>query len=108
MREAQDDEAASWPIFQATDQCRHSLQRCQAIPSLMQDDWAENRLMDFSLWASGVGASGRSAASLDQRLVSQPAVGAVVLGLLSSLTKLIELCVELGKVMLEINYMSHS
>jgi hypothetical protein len=62
----------------------------------MHHGWAENRLMDFNLWASGVGASAMPPAGLDQRLESQPDVRAVMLGLLSTLTTFVDLCVQLG------------
>ncbi|KAH0563114.1 hypothetical protein GP486_002320 [Trichoglossum hirsutum] len=86
----------NWAIFSATGLSRHSFKRCLSIPSLMWDGWAENRLMDFNLWASGVGASAKPPAGLDQRLESRSDVRAVVLGLLSTLTTLIDLCAQLG------------
>ncbi|RSL41921.1 hypothetical protein CEP54_015665 [Fusarium duplospermum] len=42
-------------IYNATNACRVSLRGCQTIKPLMVDGWAENRLADFDLWASGVG-----------------------------------------------------
>lgn len=83
-------------IYGATEALRNGLQRCLSVHSLMQDDWAENRLMDFNLWASGVGVTAVPPATLDQRLDSQPDIRAVVLGLLATLTTMINLCLKLG------------
>lgn len=65
----------------------------------MHGEWAENLLLDFNLWAAGVGASSASTSNLDQRLANQPAARAVVLGLLSALGAFIEDCVEIGMPM---------
>ncbi|KAF2873108.1 hypothetical protein BDV95DRAFT_372161 [Massariosphaeria phaeospora] len=88
--------AHTWTISSATSASRRALERCLDVKDLMQDEWAENRLMDFNLWASGVGASAKPLASLDQRLESQPDVRAVVLGLLSTLVTFVDLCVDIG------------
>ena len=85
-----------WAIFSATALARRGLEECLSIPFLMHNEWAENRLMDFNLWASGVGASAKPPTGLDQRLNSQPDVRAVILGLLSTLTTFIDMCVQLG------------
>ncbi|KAL7936122.1 hypothetical protein V8C35DRAFT_250369 [Trichoderma chlorosporum] len=79
----------------ATDAIRSALEKCSSIDTLMQNEWAENRRLDFNLWAAGLGASSASASSLDQRLANQPAARSVVLGLLSSLEMLIHNCIEI-------------
>lgn len=83
-------------IFEATEAARTILENCSSIEALMYDEWAENRLLDFNLWAAGVGASSTSASSLDERLFSQPAVRTVILGLLSTLEAFVQSCIELG------------
>ncbi|RSM07427.1 hypothetical protein CEP52_005210 [Fusarium oligoseptatum] len=52
-------------IYNATNSCRVSLQGCQSIKPLMVDGWAENRLADFDLWASGVALPGSGKESLE-------------------------------------------
>lgn len=86
-----------WAIFDATALARRGLESCLSIASLTHNEWAENRLMDFNLWASGVGASAKPPANLDQRLESQPDVRAVILGLLSTLAAFVDVCLKLGK-----------
>jgi hypothetical protein len=83
-------------ISEATNATRHTLEECTSIKTLMVNEWAENRLMDFNLWAAGVGASLTSRACLDERLISQPAVRTVVLGLLSALKAFAQDCIELS------------
>ncbi|KAL6895732.1 hypothetical protein HDV57DRAFT_480287 [Trichoderma longibrachiatum] len=83
-------------ISKATQAIRSALKQCTSIEALMHGEWAENLLLDFNLWAAGVGASSASTSNLDQRLANQPAARAVVLGLLSALGAFIEDCVEIG------------
>ena len=63
----------------------------------MQNEWAENRLADFNLWASGVGASVQGKASLDARLATRPDARDAVANLLDVLTGAIGECKELGE-----------
>jgi hypothetical protein len=86
----------SYSIYFATASCRDAFEECLSNPTLMHDRWAENRLLDFKLWASGVGALAEPSAGLDYRLGTQPDVRAVVLGLLSTLQAVVHLCVHLG------------
>ncbi|KAJ4169096.1 hypothetical protein NW754_011028 [Fusarium falciforme] len=83
-------------IFEATQATRRTLERCKSVEVQMVQDWAENRMLDFNLWAAGIGASSTSQSSLDKRLASQPAVRSVVLGLLSALKTLAQDCLDLG------------
>lgn len=92
-----DDHDDASAIFLATGSCRKVLEDCTNIESLMKDDWAENRLMDFDLWAAGAGALAEPAVRLDQRLASQPHVRIVVLSLLSTIEAYAEVCRNLGK-----------
>lgn len=83
-------------ICEATNATRHTLTECTSIKPLMVNEWAENRLMDFNLWDAGVGASLKSHACLDERLITQPAVQTVVLGLLSALKAFAQDCIGSG------------
>lgn len=85
-------------IANATNASRRALERCVSIGSSMVNEWAENRLMDFNFWDSGVGASSTSRVCLDERLASQPAVRTVVVSLLSTLTIFVHDCIELGMI----------
>ncbi|KAI1123790.1 hypothetical protein F5Y10DRAFT_269718 [Nemania abortiva] len=89
-------EPVSPNIYHATNACRLSLQSCQSIKSLMGDGWAENRLTDFNIWASRLGASDLTQESLDCRLHYQPNVSVVLVGVLVALDCQVELCKDLG------------
>lgn len=84
-------------IYNATQICRKSLSDCIQSDELMQNEWAENRLADFNLWASGLGASVQGRASLDARLASRPDAQDAVANLLQVLTDAVEHCKALGK-----------
>ncbi|QYS99348.1 Peptidase_S8 domain-containing protein [Trichoderma simmonsii] len=54
-------------ISELADECRQSLQACIQVETLMEDEWAENSLANFRLWAAGLGIfAGKD--SLDERL----------------------------------------
>ncbi|KLO86267.1 related to ankyrin 3 [Fusarium fujikuroi] len=79
-------------IHTATVACISSLEACLSVKPLMKGGWAENRLADMNLWASGVGALARPKASLDRRLEFQPKARLVLSELLLTLKTLIEVC----------------
>jgi hypothetical protein len=83
-------------IYRATVSCGESFEQCRLVPALIHDGWAENRLLDFNLWASGVGAFAVPPAGLDYRLQDQPDVRAVVVGLLVTLRVLVQGCGQYG------------
>jgi hypothetical protein len=64
-----------------------------ATPRLMHQEWAENRLADFNLWASSAGTYATGKASLDYRLREN-----VDVNLLSMLRILVQKCISQGKV----------
>ena len=63
------------------------------IPS----EWADNRIADFNLWASSIGALAAKRASLDARLETQPDLLTFVINLVKLLDLLIQDCIELGR-----------
>ncbi|KAI5460418.1 hypothetical protein BGZ63DRAFT_404887 [Mariannaea sp. PMI_226] len=79
-------------ISQATISCISSFETCLSTKALMKQGWAESRLADINLWASGVGALARPDASLDRRLQFQPKVEVVLTGLLVTLEGLVDHC----------------
>nr|RBQ96747.1 hypothetical protein FVER53263_13503 [Fusarium verticillioides] len=79
-------------IHTATLACICSLEACLSVKPLMKEGWAENRLADMNLWASGVGALARPKASLDRRLEFQPKARLVLSNLLLTLERFIEVC----------------
>ncbi|KAF3222638.1 hypothetical protein TWF106_005444 [Orbilia oligospora] len=87
----------SQPIRAATTECRKSLSTCLAIPRLKEGGWAENRLIDFNLWAAGAGVSAKGKLSLDQRLSTKPDVQSTLVNLLKLLQMFIEDCRDLAK-----------
>lgn len=84
-------------IFIATAACRLEFENCLSIAELMLDEWAENRLADFNLWAASVGASAKNQASLDQRLILKPHIRDVVANLLRMLGTFIGQCRDHSK-----------
>lgn len=98
MQKPEHDDWPVLPISHATIKLRRSLRNCLSIPALSNpnEDWAENRLMDFNLWVSGVGALAGQSASLDRRLADQPDAQTVIVGLLTVAFNLVEQCARLG------------
>lgn len=84
-------------IYDITERCRDAFGDCTFAPQLMQEQWAENRLADFNLWAAGVGASTHGPACLDSRLSSDELARDIVLSLLFSLNAHLDECIRLGK-----------
>jgi len=87
-------ENLSRDIFSETQKCMHLLQQCLNINILMEREWAENKLADFTLWASGIGAFIRekNKISLDSRLRERPALRDIFLRLLQMLLEFIQQC----------------
>ena len=89
---------AQLSIADAAAECRQTLIACQSLKQLMQNEWAENRLADFNLWASSTGALARPRASLDARLALSPDTRDVVAKLLRMLNIMVGQCLTLGKI----------
>lgn len=85
-------------IFYASDACRQSFDDCLTIKSLKHNEWAENRLAEFNLWATGIGVSEKQRASLDERLIFEIEVRDVITNLLITLKAFIEECKKLGRL----------
>lgn len=79
-------------IHDATMGCISNLEACLSVKALMKESWAESRLADMNLWASGVGALARPEASLDRRLQFQPNARFVLTNNLLTLQAFIESC----------------
>ncbi|KAH0532212.1 hypothetical protein TsFJ059_000935 [Trichoderma semiorbis] len=79
-------------IHHATMGCISDFESCLSIKPLMKEGWAENRLADLNLWASGVGALASPGASLDRRLQFQPKPRLVLINLLLTLRDFISSC----------------
>ena len=86
------------PIHHAATESRLFLESCLRISLLKEDEWAEDRLIDFNLWASGVGVFAKPPASLDDRLKHNEDVQSVVLSLLSTFNIFLKLCVDHGMI----------
>jgi len=85
-------------IADATVSCRQRLELCLSIKRFKAQGWAENRLADFNVWDSGLGASSTRRASLEDRLTLKPHVRMAVLNLLLIYRNCIDVCIELGNV----------
>lgn len=79
-------------IHHATMGCISDFESCLSIKPLMKEGWAESRLADLNLWASGVGALASPDASLDRRLRFQPKPRLVLINLLLTLREFISSC----------------
>jgi hypothetical protein len=79
-------------IHDATMGSISSFEACLSVESLMKEGWAESRLADMRLWASGVGALAMPEASLDRRLQFQPKPRLVLTSLLLTLQELVNNC----------------
>lgn len=79
-------------IHHATMGCISAFTACLVIKPLMKEGWAESRLADLNLWASGVGALARPDMSLDRRLQFQPKPRMVLVNLLLTLQEFISSC----------------
>ncbi|KIW62544.1 hypothetical protein, variant [Phialophora macrospora] len=93
-----DGRAAAFTISSATQRCHHLFTRCLDVPLLMEREWAENRLADFNLWASGIGAAAAETdkISLDARLSGKPTLLTVLTRLLYMLIDFLEECLALA------------
>ncbi|KAF9890246.1 hypothetical protein FE257_006158 [Aspergillus nanangensis] len=80
-------------IFDATARCRRAFQEATHIPRLMQQEWAEDRMAEFNLWAAGVGASVTGKASLDDRLCANQETQTIITNLLLMLEILLHQCI---------------
>ncbi|KAK6523822.1 hypothetical protein TWF281_001790 [Arthrobotrys megalospora] len=87
----------SQPIHAAATACRKSLSRCLSIPRLKENGWADNRLVDFNLWAAGAGVFAKGKLSLDQRLSTKPEVQNTLVNLLDLLQMFVENCHDQAK-----------
>lgn len=85
-------------ISQVAHQCRALLQACLQVSSLKEDEWAENRLAEFSLWAANSGVFAGDKASLDSRLALQQDIKSIILGLLTVLAESLIQCQYYGEV----------
>ncbi|KIY03000.1 uncharacterized protein Z520_01466 [Fonsecaea multimorphosa CBS 102226] len=77
-----------------TQRCERLLEKCLDISLLMAREWAENKLADFRLWASGIGAGTADTGkmSLGARLSQKPNLLNIFAGLLRMLQHFIEEC----------------
>lgn len=80
-------------ILDATMLCRQIFKSATQYPRVMDQEWAENRLADFKLWAKGAGALAPGKASLDHRLASSAETHSIILNLLVMLSMLMEDCI---------------
>ncbi|KAL3479410.1 hypothetical protein BJX99DRAFT_222568, partial [Aspergillus californicus] len=81
-------------IYDTTLACHKVVRDLGAIPVL--EEWAENCLADFNLWANGAGALKVGKASLDARLSSNLDAKIFVVSLLQMLQSFVEKCLEIG------------
>ncbi|EPS37718.1 hypothetical protein H072_8571 [Dactylellina haptotyla CBS 200.50] len=81
-------------IREAAVACQQSLKKCLEIPHLTENGWAENRLLDFNLWAAGAGVSAKGKLSLDERLSSKTEIKNTLANLLRLLKLFVDSCQE--------------
>lgn len=81
-------------IFNAAIACRRIFRKALTVPRLTQQEWAENRLAEFNLWAAGAGAYATEKASMDHRLRGNKDAHTILVNLLSMLAILVQKCIE--------------
>ncbi len=81
-------------VCSVTQKCSRLLEQCLEIDLLMEREWAENKLAEFTLWASGIGASAPETdkISLEARLRGRPALLAIFIRLLRMLMEFLQQC----------------
>lgn len=79
-------------ILSAVQTCRSQLRACTLSNKLIKSQWAYDRLSDFVLWDTGVGASAEGRNSLDFRLAEDQTSRKVVIVSLNTLKAWINLC----------------
>jgi hypothetical protein len=82
-------------IADAADACRTSFKQCLAYDSLRRE-WAEDRLADFNVWDSSIGASAEMGGYLDARLGSKFNIQQTLLGLVTLLQLTVDQCKHHG------------
>jgi len=87
-------------IYDAATECHQGLVECQRLRQLTEGEWAEIRLADFNLWASGMGALLRNKMSLDGRLSLRADARDTVKNLLQLLQASVGECISLGMISL--------
>ncbi|KAK6527641.1 hypothetical protein TWF694_004624 [Orbilia ellipsospora] len=80
------------PVYVAAKKCQEKLAECLEIPHLMQNGWAESRLVDFNLWVAGAGVFAKERLSLDMRLSTKLEIRNAIVSLLVLLRMFIENC----------------
>lgn len=83
-------------VADASKACQATLRACLEREILMECNWAENRLADYNLWASGIGALAQGRTSLDHRLKDRPDTRDMVLDLLRYLDETLAKCSRLA------------
>lgn len=81
-------------IFNAAIACRRIFRKALTVSRLTQEEWAENRLAEFNLWAAGAGAYATEKASMDHRLRDNQDAHTILVNLLSMLEILVQKCIE--------------
>jgi len=77
-------------LAQRTSRCCQSFQACLGKSNSTDEEWLINRLADFELWATGIGAVLRNRSSLDSRLRDRPDIRDVMGGLIHSLQDILQ------------------
>ncbi|KAM0260793.1 hypothetical protein ACHAQJ_002559 [Trichoderma viride] len=84
-------------IAKATTRCLQTMNACLGVEKLMKAAWAENRLADFNLWITGIGALASSRLSLDTRLNLKPEAREVITNLLNLLAITVDECQKIAR-----------
>ena len=85
-------------IFYAASACQYSFEEARRTEELAKNEWAENRLADFNMWAAGIGARTNNKLSLDARLALKPEIRDTVVNLLQVLRFMVDKCISLGMI----------
>lgn len=83
-------------ISELADECRQSLQDCIQVETLMEHEWAADRLAEFTSWAADFGAFASGKDSLDEKLSADRVMRGLYRNTLILLKISVERCKEIG------------
>lgn len=79
-------------------ECRRSLESCASLEPLSHEQWAPSRLIDFNLWAGGIGVFAKGKHALHERLLRSPhpKTADVISANLDVLHSALKQCIQIG------------
>lgn len=83
-------------VLQLTWECTSLFERCHSLPACLENEWLEERQIDFNWWVHCLKANKAGHSSLDFRLRKRPDIRSVILGLISGICNALDECLRSG------------